>query len=303
MSNSIILTIVSPTRGNFSDSWFEHLCKITGNVEFILVYPPDSTTQQISDPRFKLINSPFKGEVIQRLLGLLNASGKYVLALDDDDYIHPDIIQLVIKYFDTFPDSWCLRLRKKIIHFKQLDEIHQPWNPIPNIEEMKSGLRKNGDDVILQLLPIAPLNNRFNLRCIFDPYLKRKDMHGSHIENFTNKVWPTKLVKQALTDITQVMIIGNALTWIPRWNLDRMLGLFIQAKFFEEGKHIGHWMPEPEQIRYVSMPQDLKKEFRLMFPADALLVKRFPQYGYFWNLFFEQFWVAVKKIFHKWTNL
>ncbi|NET50633.1 MAG: hypothetical protein F6K09_18465 [Merismopedia sp. SIO2A8] len=65
---------------------------------------------------------------------------------------------------------------------------------------------------------------------------------------------------------------------------------------------MGHWMPGPEQIRYIVMPQTVRKEFRLMLPADALLVKRFPQFGYLWDLFFEQFWVAVKKMLRSWMT-
>lgn len=57
-----------------------------------------------------------------------------------------------------------------------------------------------------------------------------------------------------------------------------------------------NWMPAPAQIRYVVMAQDLKQEFRLILPADALLVKRFPQYGYFWNLFCDRVWTAVRKL-------
>ena len=138
------------------------------------------------------------------------------------------------------------------------------------------------------------------MRFLFSPYLNRRGMHGGHIENFNNKVWKTKMVQQTLADMSGVMRIMNALTWVPKWNLDRLLGLFIQGKFFEENKVVGHWMPHPEQIRYIQIPQTAKNEFRLMLPSDALLIKRFPQFGYFWNLCFEQFWIAVKKLVRFW---
>ena len=92
------------------------------------------------------------------------------------------------------------------------------------------------------------------------------------------------------------MKITGALTWIPFWSLDRLLGLYVQAFLFEEQAIVGHWMTKPEQIRYIVKSQQLKHEFRLILPADILLIKRFPQYGYFWNLGFEQFWVAVRKL-------
>jgi hypothetical protein len=33
---------------------------------------------------------------------------------------------------------------------------------------------------------------------------------------------------------------------------------------------------------------------RLLVLVEMLLVKQFPQYGYFWNLFFEEFYNGVK---------
>lgn len=302
-NNRPILSIVTPTRGNFTDHWLNHLYAVTGNVEFVLVYPPGVTNKSVADSRFKLIVSPFKGEVIQRFTGLLNASGLYVLALDDDDFVHPEVLQIVTQYFEKFPDSWCLRLMKKNLNFQDTEQIYKPWEPIPDISQLKIASRQDETNSILQEIPIAPLNNNFDTRFIVGPYVKRKDMHGPHIENFNNKVWKTELVKSTLIDLGNTMIIHNALTWIPRWNLDRMLGLFIQAKFFEEDKIVGHWMPMPEQIRYVYMSQGLKNDFRLMLPADALLAKQFPKYGYFWNLFFEQFWIALKKMGRSWIKL
>ncbi|MEB3213625.1 MAG: glycosyltransferase family A protein [Leptolyngbyaceae bacterium] len=299
MHGTPLLSIVTPTRGSFSEYWFDQLCAVAGDVEFILVYPPATRAKPINDPRFKSITSPFKGEVFQRLIGLLNASGTYVLALDDDDYIHPQVSQLVHTYFSRFPESWCLRLHMRKIDFRATKDIQKEWDAIPDIEQMQVAARRKSNEAILQQVPIAPLGNRFDLRFLLGPYVKRKDMHGAHIENFNNKVWKTELVQPALADITSTMKLVHSLTWIPLWNLDRMLGLFIQAKFFERERIVGHWMPAPEQIRYISMDQSNKNEFRLMLPADALLAKKFPQYGYFWNLCFEQFWVAVKKLLKK----
>jgi glycosyltransferase involved in cell wall biosynthesis len=296
MSKGKLLSIVTPTRGNFSDYWFEQLQAIKGDVEFVLVYPLGASIKPCLDPRIKLIVSPFKGEVFQRMLGLLNASGKYVINIDDDDFIHPDVLELVDKYFQKFPDSWLLRLMVEGIGYRNQDAIQREWDRFAEIDTLEIVPRKNDQSSVLQELPIAPLKNPFDLRFLVGIYLTRKDMHGAHVENFNNKVWRNDLVQAALVELTQSMIILKALTWIPKWNLDRLLGLFIQATFFKEGEVIGHWMPFPAQVRYVSTPQYVKGDtFRLMLPADALLVKRFPQYGYFWNLFFEQFWVAVRK--------
>ncbi|MGB6301238.1 MAG: glycosyltransferase family 2 protein, partial [Rivularia sp. (in: cyanobacteria)] len=99
MNNQPILTIVTATRGNFADRWLEELLKIKGNVQFILVYPPNATVKTIDDVRIKNLISPFKGEVMQRFTGLINADSEYVMALDDDDYLHHGIADLVAQYF------------------------------------------------------------------------------------------------------------------------------------------------------------------------------------------------------------
>ncbi|NEP76692.1 glycosyltransferase family A protein, partial [Okeania sp. SIO2G5] len=214
----------------------------------------------IADPRFRIITSPLKGEVMQRLVGLLNVTSPYVMALDDDDYVHPDILRPVAQYFQTFPESWFLRLSKRILNFDQEDEIYSDWQAILDIDQMTPATTgRSTDKTILQEIPIAPLKNKFDARFLVSPYLGRKGMHGGHIENFNNKVWKTDLVQQALADMSGVMSLMNALTWIPKWSLDRLLGLFIQAKFFEDRKVVGHWMPHPEQIRYIQIPQTAKK--------------------------------------------
>jgi hypothetical protein len=66
-----------------------------------------------------------------------------------------------------------------------------------------------------------------------------------------------------------------------------LLGLFVQAKFYQKDAIIGHAMPKPEQIRFIVRDNALK-ETRLHLIADILLVKCYPQYGYLWNLIIWQ---------------
>lgn len=295
MNEKNILSIITATRGNFSEYWLEQLLKIKGNVQFILVYPPEATIRYIDDSRIKILRSPHRGEVMQRMLGLLNASGKYVLALDDDDFVHPDVLEFTIKYFNRFPDSWVFRLRMKKIIFSDLEQIKKDWQEIPDVAQLEVLKKtkenpdpfKGGNNPGLLEIPIAPLDKNFDIRHAIFPWKQRKDMHGIHIENFNNKVWQTKLVQEAINDIARSMKILGAFTWVPAWSLDRLLGLFIQAKFFQKGAIIGHWMPIPEQIRFIDRPPSLK-ENRIYLEAEVLLIKCFPQYGYFWNLFFWQ---------------
>ena len=298
METTPFLSIVTPTRGNFSSYWLEQLLGVEGNVQFILVYPPQTTPKSINDPRIKILVSPYKGEVVQRFTGLINATGKYVLALDDDDFVHPQVLSLVKDYFQVFPDSLVLRLMMKKIDYQDQQKIQKPWSQLPTIKKITAANPQQEDNfnITLRSLPIAPLKNSFNLQQMFLPYQDRKDMHGAHIENFNNKVWKNDIVQRALTDLSQAMKLIGALTWMPFWSLDRLLGLYIQALYFQENATVGHWMSAPEQIRYIVKSQESKQEFRLILPADILLIKRFPQYGYFWNLGWEQFWVAVRKI-------
>lgn len=295
MNEELDLSIVTPTLGKFPEYWLEQLLNVRGSVQFILVYPPGVTIKPIDDPRVKVLTSPYKGEVMQRFTGLLNASGKYVLALDDDDFVHPDILKLTTEYFKRFPQSWVLRLKVEIIDFLNEERIKKNWEDMPDINQLEVCRQKQGKYTGLLELPIAPLDKKFDIRLAVWPFLKRTDMNGIHFENFNNRVWRNELIQQALADMSLTMKVGGALTWIPAWNLDRSLGLFVQAKFFHKDATIGHWMPQPEQVRYIGKDPALK-EARSHLTADALLVKRFPQYGYFWNLFFSQLYDVPKVV-------
>ncbi|MEB3278684.1 MAG: glycosyltransferase family A protein [Lyngbya sp.] len=296
MENSVVLSVITPTRGNFSEFWLQQLFNIQGSVEFILVYPPQETPKVIEDPRLKIISSPYKGEVIQRGTGLVNATGQYIIALDDDDYLHPNTVDLLLDYFHHYPESWCLRLKKNKFYYDDEVNIKRDWDTLPQIKSMTvvSKCRDEHDkNKILQELPIAPLDNHFKLISLwFNTH--RTDHHGAHIENFNNIIWKSSLVKSAITDLFQGTQFYGPLTWMPFWSLDRLLGLYIQAKFFRDSLIVGHWLRgDSEQVRYITRPSSMK-EVRTMFPADMLLALRFPKYGYFWNLFFDEFWIAVK---------
>ncbi|MDP5337013.1 MAG: glycosyltransferase family 2 protein [Nodularia sp. (in: cyanobacteria)] len=301
MSQQPLLTIVTATRGNYSDYWLEQLLKIKGEVQFILVYPPDGTIKDIDDSRVRSLISPFKGEVMQRFTGLINAEGTYVIALDDDDFAHPELLNLTREYFQLFPDSWVLRLKIQNINYDDDVRIQQDWEAISEVEQLEICKKtpenpfpfQNGNYKGLLEVPITPLDKSLDIRHIIFPWKKRVDQNGIHFENFNNKVWKTELVKSALSEISQEMKIMSALTWVPSWSLDRLLGLFIQSKFYQKDAIIGHATPKPEQIRYIVRDSSLK-ETRLYLMAEILLVKSYPQYGYLWNLIFWQFYTVPK---------
>ncbi|RZM81901.1 glycosyltransferase family A protein [Leptolyngbya iicbica] len=284
MTAKPILSVVTPTRGNFSEYWLEQLLCIQGEVQFVLVFPPGTRYQSFADPRIKVLQSPYKGEMFQRFVGLLNADGDYVIALDDDDYLHPEVVATVAAYFQRFPDSIVLRLMTDKIDEQNVEAYRRAWEPIPAVSNLSEGKRQAGQ---LQQLPIAPLDIPFDKRYLVWPFIERRDDRAPHIENFNTKVWRNDVVQKSLVEISQATILGGILTWIPRSGFDRLMGLFVQATCFESGITVGHWMPRPAQVRFISQDPALKPP-RYHFLSDFLLVKHFPQYGYFWNLFFNK---------------
>jgi hypothetical protein len=301
MSNQPLLTIVTATLGNYSDYWLEQLLKIKGDVQFILVYPPSATIKNIDDSRVQILISPYKGEVIQRFTGLINAKGDFVMALDDDDFAHPDILDLTQRYFQLSPDSWVLRLKIQNIHDYDEARIKQDWQALPEVEQLEICKKtpenpfpfQNGNYKGLLEVPITPLDKPFDIRHVIFPWKQRTDQNGIHFENFNNKVWKTERVKPALNELSQAMKISGALTWLPSWSLDRLLGLFVQAKFYEKDAIIGHAMPQPEQIRFI-LRDGSAKQTRIYLMAEILLIKRYLQYGYLWNLLFWQLYTIPK---------
>lgn len=283
LKNNPILSIVTCTLGEFSDHWLKQYLKIKGAVEFIMVYPPGVKYGEAEDERVRPLTSPLKGEVIQRMLGLLNTSGKYVIALDDDDFLHPDIVEITLQYFEKYADSCVLRLSKEA---SDLNTI--PWGNIPDIKNLPVENKKqstylfNNGKALLEI-PIAPLNNKFDVK-IF--YRGRRDHCGIHMENFNNRVWRNDLVKNALTDLVDTLNLLGSIKYIPKWNLDRLLGLYLQAKIFDKKNIIiGHMLPKPSQVRQKG---NISSSLRFYFMSDMLLLRHYPQFGYFWNLVLSQ---------------
>lgn len=309
-TNKPTLSIVTPTLGKFSEYWRSQLLNIKGSVEFILVYPPGIKCIEISDTRIKSITSPYKGEVMQRYTGLLNATGEYVLALDDDDFAHPDIVQLVNQYFQIFPDSWLLRLKQEKIDINDEANIKREWSVIPDLslvdlehknENASYNFKDNPSQHLFEV-PITPLDKKFDIRYAIWPFMKRTDNHGRHPENFNNKVWKNELIQSAIPAFSQTTKLWEArmagsLTWIPNWGFDRTLSLFIQGQLYQKDLIIGHWINQPEQIRFIT--RDLKtKQPRTHLAGDSLLLKKFPQYAYLWHLCFHHFY-GLYRVFGK----
>lgn len=291
-----ILSIIVPMRGGVPEIWLRELLKVQGNVEFILVYPPETSLPQIYDPRLHLIRSPLQGEVIQRITALLNATGTYVLSINCDEYLYPNILQVTEEYFQRFPDSYFFILRKVAFDFGDQTIAEKEWKPLPKIQNIKVRTPHKPDEkpndneptyseveksYMMRAIPIAPLDNGFDLLVLFRD---RRDQHGPHHENFDKKVWKNEIVREGLKDIVKTFKLLGPLKYIPFWTADRLLSLYIQAKFFEKGKIIGHWMPMPEQLRTEANPPEYAMSNRRYVLAEVLLLRHYYRYGYFWNL-------------------
>lgn len=283
------LSIVIPTREGFLEHWMNELLKVRGDVEFILVHPPGCKKHPTTDTRVRQITSPLRGEIIQRATGLMNATAPYTLTINCDEYINPDIPEISRQYFSRFPDSWVMRLSRKDVEFGKKEILEAPWLSPQPIEKLEVCGKSQGNSKLYEQgnylleIPITPIDNKFDVMCIFRG---RRDYRGPHTENFDKKVWQTSIVQATLEDLVGLMPFVGPFKYIPFWCLDRVLGLAIQAKFFEQGKGkiIGHLLPLPEQIRIENNPPEYIRFNRYGVLSELYLVRRFPQYGYMWNL-------------------
>jgi hypothetical protein len=223
---------------------------------------------------------------MQRLTGLLNARGTYVLSMNCDEYLLPDILTLVEHYFATYPDSWVLRLATRIFDYGDGNLTQEPWTCPTAIAHLKildlqTPFKLFASGEYLMETPIAPLDNPLDWQSLTKG---RRDLHGRHPENFDKAVWRNDRVQATLQDLVGTMQWGKIFKYAPFWCLDRLLGLMLQAKFYEKGKIIGHQLPLPEQLRTEENPPNYKRVGRYYIWAELLLIKRFPRIPYFWNL-------------------
>ncbi|MBD2293850.1 transposase [Anabaena sphaerica FACHB-251] len=281
------LSIIIPMREGVQDSWLQEILKIQGSAEFILVYPPHVPFINISDSRLHQITSPLRGELIQRVTALLNASGKYVLSINCDEYLHPNIIDIAEDYFSNFPDSYFFRLNQVQFPFGDAP-IDKPWDSLPKIQDIEVRKRETSKayseaekQQMMREIPIVPFDNKLDLLAIFRG---RKDQQGPHQENFDKKVWKNELVQKALKGVVPNFTLFGPFKYIPFWTADRLMGLSVQAGFFEPEKIAGHWLPLPEQLRTEDNPPNQPRKNRRYVLAEILLLRQFPSFGYIWNL-------------------
>jgi hypothetical protein len=281
------LSIIVPMRENVQDSWLQELLKVQGNAEFILIYPSGVSYIAIADPRLRQITCPLRGELVQRVTALLNAAGQYVLSINCDEYLHPKIIEITEDYFSNFPDSYFFRLKQVQFPFGDAP-INKPWDSLNHIKEIEVRERNTEKtyspeevEYTMREIPIVPLDNKPDLLAVFRG---RKDQRGPHQENFDKKVWKNDRVQEALKEIVSTFRLFGPFKYVPFWTADRLMGLSVQARFFEPGKIVGHWLPLPEQLRTEDNPPNYPRKNRRYVLAELSLLRQFPNFGYIWNL-------------------
>ena len=281
------LSIIIPMREGVEDSWLQEMLNIKGSIEIILIFPPHVPYLSIDDPRLRQINSPVRGEVIQRVTALLNAKGKYVLSINCDEYLHPNIVKIAEDYFQNFPESYFFRLKQVQFPFGKAP-INQPWDDVANIRDIRIRNQENSQDLSAQEIeysmreiPITPLDKKIDFLALFRG---RRDHKGPHQENFDKKVWKNELVQEALKGVVDSFTLFGPFKYIPFWTADRLVGLSVQASFCEPRKIAGHWLSAPEQLRTEDNPPNQPRKNRRYILAEISLLRKFAIFGYIWNL-------------------
>lgn len=286
LESQVLLSVIVPMRGGVPRQWLDSLLAIQSSVEFVLVYPPSVEYFPTSDPRCRQLTSPLQGELFQRFTALLNARGQYVLSINCDEHLHPEIARLTEQYFQRFPDSYCFALSRESCAYGDA-QLYRPWHDLEDVAQWSIREQIFGNDTSqLQPMPIAPLTNPFRWQSFFSG---RTDQNGWHRENFDKKVWKTHLVHQTIEGLVPLFKMLGPFKFIPFWTADRLLGLAVQAEFFEEDRIIGHHLPHPPQLRIEDNPPTPEsagrsRSNRRYVLAELILVRKYPQYGYFWNL-------------------
>ena len=279
-----ILSIVVPMKDGTDSDWLQELLKVKGNVEFILAYPPGASLFSVEDERLSQIFCPLDGEFIKRITALLNARGEYVLSVNSDEYVHPDMLNITEKYFKAFPESMFFRLRDVKFPYSQAP-VGKPWDSFPEIEDIsiKGKTEKEEEEkFMMREIPISPLENPLRVIGLFTG---RTDHKGPHQENFDKKVWKTHLIHSTLEKSVRTLNLFGPFKYVPFWTADRFNGLSVQANFYEPGKIAGHWLPMPEQLRTEDNPpsKNFRKNRRYVL-TEILLLRMFPKVPYLWNL-------------------
>lgn len=279
------LSIVVPTRPGVPDWWRRQIRSVDGEVETILVHPPGVARLDLGDPRVVELVSPIRGEVAQRLTGLLSARGRFVLSMNCDECVHPGVLDLARAYFTRFPASWVLRLSQEAHPYGSEAAMTRAWPAPPDVAtlpETDDEHRFHRDADCLMRAPIARMDKPVDW---LSPVRGRRNQHGPHMENFDKRIWRRDVVQPALEDLTRMLRLAGPVKYVPFWTLDRLLGLYVQAFHYERGRTIGHWLPSSTaQIRMEDNPPAERRRGRVYLAAEILLLRRFPRHGYLWDL-------------------
>lgn len=80
------------------------------------------------DPRFRVIHQENKGLSGARNTGLAVAQGRYIGFLDSDDYIHPDMYQVLVTAIEQTHSDMA------VVNTRKVNNLDEPFQPNPPIE-------------------------------------------------------------------------------------------------------------------------------------------------------------------------
>jgi|GEM_PF-748396 len=279
------LSIVVPTRPGVPEWWRRQIRDVAGEIETIVVHAPGEARLELGDWRVVELVSPIRGEVAQRLTGLLSARGRFILSLNCDESVHPRVLDLARAYFARFPTSWVLRLTQEAHPYGSAEAMTRPWPALPDVAtlpETANEDRFHRDADCLMRAPIACMDKPVDWGSLVRG---RRNQRGPHMENFDKRVWRRDVVQPALEDLARMLPLAGPIKYVPFWTLDRLLGLYVQALHYERGRTIGHWLPlSAAQIRMEDNPPHERRQGRVYLAAEILLLRRFPRRGYLWDL-------------------
>lgn len=171
-----------------------------------------------SDSRFRIINQKNNGVSAARNNGLLHAKNEYIIFIDSDDWIEPNLLEEIVKINNNYDiiqyDFYkATESSKKEIHIKsELSEIIQGEGAVVWKRTFKRKLLdgitfdvsiKGGEDYLFCVYAFLKTNSFYYLnKCLYNYNIGNQCslMHSNFIGNLQDQLAATKKVEMILKD-------------------------------------------------------------------------------------------------------